>query len=185
MKLPPIRRKKFFVHRSIQLKYIGLSVIPGLILSIFCTHLLVKTGELLLRRENEVISVEVVSIAEVVDNLAAGEYSEFVSENVLRLQKELLMFQEHLNGIYLSALNEWSDTHVAILTGAFLVLIVVGLLALLYSHRIAGPMVRLRRCIDALAEGEEISLVSIRTYDEFKEIAESLERLRAYLRENK
>jgi hypothetical protein len=66
------------------------------------------------------------------------------------------------------------------------VVVVVGLLfaydAVIYAHRIVGPLVRLRHCIKAVTAGEEVTLVAIRKgdllvefKDEFNEMLKVLE----------
>ena len=43
------RRRRYFVHPSCQLRYIAFSILPALIVSLFCTSLLLYTGESILK----------------------------------------------------------------------------------------------------------------------------------------
>lgn len=60
-------------------------------------------------------------------------------------------------------------------------MIVLGIfnyfLWLVYSHRIFGPEVSIRRQIDALCKGEYDKRITLRKRDEFKEVADDLNRL--------
>lgn len=58
------------------------------------------------------------------------------------------------------------------------------LLWLIYSHRIFGPEVSLRRQIDALCKGEYDTRITLRKRDEFKEVADDLNRLAEILSSN-
>ncbi len=61
---------------------------------------------------------------------------------------------------------------ISILTLA--VLLVGGLLL---SHRIAGPLYRLRRHLEQISEGEPVREVKFRTHDYFQELAEAFNRI--------
>lgn len=65
----------------------------------------------------------------------------------------------------------------------FFVLLLVGLLSLLYSHRIAGPLFRIISCVDMLVEGKDIPPIRLRDNDQFKDLAESLDKLRIHLKD--
>ena len=58
----------------------------------------------------------------------------------------------------------------------------VGIISLIYSHSIAGPIYRLKKAIEALLEGKEISHIKLRPGDEFQDLADSLEKLRVILK---
>ncbi len=68
------------------------------------------------------------------------------------------------------------------LYGLFFILLFVGAISLLYSHRIAGPIIRLKNYIALFSEGKDVPNIQIRHYDEFKELADSLEKLRNNLK---
>jgi signal transduction histidine kinase len=75
-------------------------------------------------------------------------------------------------------LGVWNSTRNSIIIILLLVLFGVGIAALLFSHRIVGPIFRIKRYIDMLADGQDIPPVKIRKNDEFQDVADSLERLR-------
>lgn len=72
---------------------------------------------------------------------------------------------------------------VVIFAGLFGVLVCTALLSLSYSHRIVGPLFRIRRCIDMLSEDIDVLPIQIRKHDEFRDLAASLEKLRRNLKD--
>jgi methyl-accepting chemotaxis protein len=57
------------------------------------------------------------------------------------------------------------------------------LLWVVFSHRVFGPAVPIRRHIKKLIEGNYADSIKLRKYDEFKEVAEDLNQLTEALRE--
>lgn len=58
----------------------------------------------------------------------------------------------------------------------------VGIISLIYSHRIVGPIYRLNKAIEALQDGKESGRITVRPADEFQNLADSLEKLRVILK---
>lgn len=176
------QRKKYFIHPSSQIKYILMSVLPMLVTSLFCVYFLIRTGELTLKAEKAKLSVQVTSFNSTIQELKAGQYPPEVVEKIQRLKKELISLNNILSVTYFDTLNEWSKTKALIFVGLFFVFLIVGSISLLYSHRIAGPILRLKTYIDMFSEGKDVPNIQIRHYDEFKEVADSLEKLRENLK---
>jgi signal transduction histidine kinase len=118
------KRTTYFVHPSIQLKYMALSILPALIVSLFCIHVLINSAGLVLNTEK-----------------------------------------------------------VVIFSGLFIVLVCTAGLSLLYSHRIVGPLSRIRKCADMLSEDMDMLPIRVRKCDEFRDLAGSLEKLRSSLKD--
>lgn len=176
------QRKKYLVHPSSQFKYIAIGVLPAFVIGIFSLYLLLKTGEMTLQAERAKLSVEISSLNYTIQELQTEKYPPEIVEKIKGLKKELISLQNILKLTYYDTLKEWNKTKVLIFIGLFSVLIIVGIVSLLYSHRVAGPLVRLKTCIDTLSEGKDTSVIQVRRYDEFKELAESLEKLREGLK---
>jgi hypothetical protein len=177
------KRRKYFIHPSSQLKYIALSTIPALIMSLFCTYFLTNTGELALRVAGEKPLVPFYSIKQTIAALEKEGYTKDTVAQLSRLKGELNSLKKIMEAMYLDTLTEWNKTKRAIFIVVFFVLVSVGLLSLLYSHRIAGPLFRIKRSVDMLSEGKDIPPIRLRKQDEFKDLAESLDRLRNNLKE--
>ena len=54
----------------------------------------------------------------------------------------------------------------------------IAVLSLLYSHRTAGPLYRIKKCVDSFVEKKDTGPIKLRKHDEFKDLAASLEKLR-------
>ena len=63
--------------------------------------------------------------------------------------------------------------------GAMLVMVMVFafVLAVYYLHRIAGPVYRIEKTLNEMADGKEVNLVMLRKKDFFKSLAEALNKL--------
>jgi HAMP domain-containing protein len=178
-----IKRKKFLIYPSSQLKYIALSVLPALIMTLFCTYFLVTTGESILRTEKEQHFVEISSLSQALYNLETEGCPEGTAHEVRRLMNELLPLQTILATSHFAGFVKWEKTRFFILAGLFSVLLFVAVISLLSSHRIAGPILRMKRSVDMLCEGKDIAPITLRAYDEFKDLAASLDKLRVKLKE--
>jgi HAMP domain-containing protein len=177
------KRKKFFIHPSSQLKYIAFSVIPALVMTFYCTYSILESGELVLRTAKEKPLVPVYTIRQTIAALEKQGYTHDTADKVTRLKGDLDSLKKTLETTYVDTLTQWDKTRRNIFVVLLFVLVFVGLLSLVYSHRIAGPLYRIKRCVEMLAEGKNMSPIRLRKHDEFKELAASLDRLRATLKE--
>jgi HAMP domain-containing protein len=178
-----IKRKKFLIHPSSQLKYIALSVLPALIMTLFCTYFLVTTGESILKTEKEQHFVEISSVSQALYNLETEGCPQGTANELRRLMNELLPMQTILATTHFDTFVKWEKTRFFIFAGLISILLFVAIIALLSSHRIAGPIIRIRKSVEMLCEGKDIAPVTLRSYDEFKDLAASLDRLRMRLKD--
>lgn len=178
-----IRRRRYFIHPSVQIKYIGMSIIPALLISVFCIYFLIHVGDFMLRRGEHKLNLEASSINQTLQQLQTRRYPRELAEKIIQVNKDFQSFQSTLNETYYDTLKGWNETKKSALWVVCLILICVGIMSLLYSHRIAGPIYRIRQCIDMMSEGKDIPPIKLRTYDEFKEVAASLNKLREKLKE--
>lgn len=159
-----------------------MSILPAFVTSFFCIFFLLRTGELTLQAEKTKLDVEVTSFNSTIQELKTSQYPPELVDKIQNLKKELIALNNILSVTYFDTLNEWNKTKALLFVGLGFVLLFVGTISLLYSHRIAGPIVRLKSYIDMFSEGKDVSNIQIRFYDEFKEVAESLEKLRVSLK---
>ena len=177
-------RRKYFIHSSSQLKYIAMSVLPAFIMSIFCTFFVLKSGQYIIEREKYKLFIQISSFNQTIKNLEKDQqYTPEVKEKIKKLQVELRSIEDILKITYLDTIKEWEKTKLTIFIVLPLVLAILGFIALIYSHRVAGPLFRLRKSLDTLAEGKDVPSFKFRAYDEFKELAVSFERLRKSLKD--
>ena len=60
---------------------------------------------------------------------------------------------------------------------AFIIIFLISVLSIFWSHRIAGPLYRMRIILKDICEGKKVKEVRFRKSDEFKELAEDLNKL--------
>jgi methyl-accepting chemotaxis protein len=171
-------RRKYFINPSVQLKYIVMSVAPALVMSIFCIHFLIDAGQQQLRNHQERISVTFDALQKDSSQLGKAETADQRIEDIQKIIKYLTLIQKDLEARDKEIVSNWKLTQNSIILIILLALFGVGAAALIFSHRIVGPIFRIKRYIDMLADGQDIPVVKIRKNDEFQDVADSLEKLR-------
>lgn len=176
-------RKRYFVNFSIQFKYIMMSILPVLLMSLFCIYFIIQSGEFLVEKQKSKIVEEFSSIDNTIKQIQAVNLPKKDVNNQLEIfSKRLSILQEELNIQYYNLVEEWAKTRMKLMAVLFLGMLFVGIISLIYSHRIAGPIYRLKKSIEALQEGKEIGCIKVRPADEFQDLADSLEKLRVILK---
>ena len=175
-------RKRYFVNFSIQFKYIMMSVLPVLLMSLFCIYFVIQSGELLVEKQKSKIVEEFSSLDKTIKQMQAVNLPKDVNNQLEIFAKKLSILQDELHIQYYYLVEKWAETRMKLLAVLFLGVFCVGIISLIYSHRIAGPIYRLKKAIEAMQEGKEISFIKVRPSDEFQDLAESLEKLRVILK---
>ena len=64
---------------------------------------------------------------------------------------------------------------IAPVVGLTLILSVVitGIFVLIYSHKIAGPVCKITKCLEQMEKGQTLEKINLRESDEFRELAEA------------
>jgi len=172
------KRRKHLIHSSIQVKYITMSILPALILTIFCLYFLISVASFTLQSQKESLVRELAAYEELIKQAEGRKLPRPIIEHVNKLRSQMESTKKVFRSSYLETINEWNKAKILILVVFPLILLCVGTLALVYSHRITGSMHRLTMYINMLSEGKDIPQIKIRKEDEFHEIKEALERLR-------
>lgn len=73
----------------------------------------------------------------------------------------------------------------SLLTGGILSIIMAAILMLLYSHRLAGPVYHLEKHLEEMIKGNYNVKLSFRKNDEFKQLADTINKLQDALKEKK
>lgn len=178
-----LRRKHYFIHFSVQFKYLVMAMAPALLLSIFCTSFLMQSGDVFMQKAKAKLAVEIAFINETIQGLSKQDYPPGLVQKVGILKERLSVLQENLDMQYFGTLQKWAQTKMDILCLLALVLIICGIISVIFSHRIAGPIYRLRKSIEMLSEGKDIPSFAFRKRDEFQEVAASFEKLRKFIKE--
>lgn len=175
------RRKKYFIHPSFQIKYIVIALLPALITGIFCAYFLIKTGELTLQALKIKRSMFVASLNYVIEELTKQNQSPEIIAKIKKLKTEPHSPENILRKPYFDVIKGQEQIKISMLLGLFSLLILIAVICLIYSHRIAGPLIRLKKSIDMFCEGKITAAIHLRKDDEFKELADSVEKLRLVL----
>jgi len=177
------RRRHYFIHPSSQVKYIEMAVVPALVLSFICSFFLIASGDIFLMKAKAHLFNEMASLNEVLHRLNAAENARDTAATMALLEKRITVLQDNLELEYFATAQQWAKTKMLLfmlLAGGILF---SGFMALLFSHRIAGPICRLRAVAEMFAQGKDTPPIRFRTRDEFKEIADIFEKLRLSLKE--
>ena len=67
----------------------------------------------------------------------------------------------------------------------FPILFVVGVLSILLSHRIAGPLYRIERTLDKIIQGEDTEFITLRKGDELQDLAGRINELMIFIKGHK
>jgi len=176
------RRTQYFIHPSSQLKYIEMAVIPALLLSFICGFFLITSGDIFLMKEKAQIFDEIVSLQEVMQHLSVSGTGQNPVETSALLNKRLAILQNNLEMEYFSMVQQWAKTKMMLSFLLGVGLLFSGFMALLFSHRVAGPICRLKKIAEMFTQGKDIPPIKFRTQDEFKELADIFEKLRVSLK---
>ncbi|MFH1397896.1 MAG: hypothetical protein ABIH27_05035 [Candidatus Omnitrophota bacterium] len=176
-----IRRKNYLINPKIQLTYIGMCVIPALATVILATYFLVKSTEIKLYRQQESFLVGISIVDSALFQLEKAKDEATVTKRLQEAKQGLIALQSAMKYKQNQSLQALSKNRDLIILDLIAILILVGFLSLIYSHRIAGPLFRIEKNIDMLAEGKPVPPISLRRGDEFKNLAAALEKLRKKL----
>ena len=151
----PERRKQYLIDRKIQFSFLRALLISILIISVFFGYFLIKINDHL--TETLVMQYSGPSIQ------ASASSPVVIGADVGDLRAQLR--QRDLYFILQIAL-------VIILMG-----VLVGWYAIRFSHRIAGPVYRLKKSLDDAIAGDYSVRISLRKRDFLKDIADKMNQL--------
>ncbi len=118
--------------------------------------------------------------------LLASVVSIFLVHKQITLNFESLEYPQQQSLELQLILNQIANR--AMLTGV-IAMLVIGVLTLvmwiIYSHRMLGPVVPLRKHVEKLCDGNYDDRIRLRKHDEFKELAADLNRLTEILKNKK
>lgn len=69
--------------------------------------------------------------------------------------------------------------------GVLVLSLAAFVLYVLYSHRLLGPIVAIERHVQSLCQGDYSSLIALRNYDEWKNVASGLNQVTEMLKQSK
>ena len=149
------KRKSYVIDRTFQYRLIGTFLV-----SIVIALILFTSGTVLYYWASSMVG----------DNL----FREFIDIN-----KQVFVSQPNAEGELIRTpeiktiygVKRWEIIVPPILINNFLIMIVVSIIGLFYSHRIVGPIYRMNRDLQRVLDGEEGVRVALREKDQFQGLA--------------
>ncbi|PKN52771.1 MAG: hypothetical protein CVU55_05985 [Deltaproteobacteria bacterium HGW-Deltaproteobacteria-13] len=175
-------RKNYFISFSIQFKYILISVLPVLLMSLLCIYFVMDSGKSIEKQQTKIIA-ELSSIDAALKQIQAVSLPKDAQNQLAIFAKKLSILQDELNIQYYYLVEEWAKIRMQLLAVLFLGIICVSVISIIFSHRIAGPIFRLQKAIEAMQEGRDTGGIKVRPSDEYLALADSLEKLRVVLKD--
>jgi methyl-accepting chemotaxis protein len=168
-------RKRFLINLRLQLKYISLIVLPLILIGAIIINVTTTVNKLMMSTQRQQLMSQVAALEDSASALQRNPAQTVAIEKVQRDIQNLKFLSRDL-----IAMNEFQWVKLNRLIIQIILLLVIGgsILGILISHKIAGPIYRLEKVVNDMAEGKKISAVKIRRYDEFHSLADALERLR-------
>lgn len=179
------RRRTYLVNKSSQITYVIFSVVPAMVMTIFCVYFIFNNGTMILQNSREKPLVPIYHLQQSMAHLESEGCTVEHQEEIIAIKKELVILTHSMESAYEETVHRWDESRRGLYLIMIGVLICVGLWAFIYSHRVAGPLYRIHKNIDEMARGEDIPPVVLRKNDEFKDLAASLEKLRLKIQETK
>ena len=177
------RRSHFFIHASSQSKVIALSVIPALLMAVYSLYVVYVGTWPVIVASVETPRVSVMEARALLATYRSPEYAGAMTRGAMlrQLDAQLADMDQQLADGHESMIAAWGAARLRITMALFAALFLVGTLSVLTSHRLVGPLTRIRNNLNSLAAGESIPPVHLRKHDEFKDLAAALEALRQRL----
>jgi len=102
------KRRKYFIHPSSQGAYIALSILPALIMSLYCAYFLISSGELVLEAAKEKPLVPFYSIRHIIVTLEKEGCTEGTAVKLTTQPPLNILFFKSLNFFTIKRLTHWS-----------------------------------------------------------------------------
>ena len=177
------RRRKYIVNFSLQFKYVVWSLLPALVMSVFCIYFVIASGQLVLDKEKTKIFSEFAAINTTIQREQTQNLPQEAQDRMEITKRRLESFKDILGIQYYHLAEEWANTKIELFSVLLVILGCFGVISLLYSHRIAGPIVRFERAIDLIQQGKDSGRIKIRKADELQELCTALENLRLIMKQ--
>jgi len=163
-------RKHYFINKGLQLRYLFSFIIPmSIFLILFCGIMAMLSQGLVERTIIEVKSDVEAILQNNSRNL--GEQNEMYRETERQLRVKFLEYSTGDNEFIFGIIKK---TLIILGSGMLVILVVLGMLTVYMSHKIAGPNYRFGKFAESLKDGEINSRIFLRTGDEFQGTADSL-----------
>lgn len=193
---PAYRRsaRNYLIDRNFQLKYAGILAGATLLLSLGLGVLLfraysdvitqgqktVERGQLVIQQSRKVSQVVAMTIAKEYkdDPALAATYGEEAAKDEQRLQDE----QAHLERDAAALATHRKELLGGLVATLSLLVVAMGLVGIVFTHKVAGPVFKMKRLLRQVGEGKLVVREKLRKGDELQDFFEVFEAMVAELR---
>ena len=179
MKKTNYERRSYFINAGIQLRYMSVIVVSMLVAS-FVTGFVLYFGiwgAVIPEFSTESLANKLETASRLRDyeqvRMRMPENKE------LSVFKEAKLLSDHEQGVVAGIL---ASANLKLIPRLLAVILVMAVASIFISHKIAGPAYRFNRSAVSIAEGDLTTKFNLRKDDEFKDVAESLEKMAGSLR---
>lgn len=163
------KRKNYMVKRSFQVR------LMARIFSVIAVIIALLTGSLFIVNELSFKTAKS-SVSKHIESLTAGDESQNVSptdifKRTAKVGQQITKAVDDMRGNMIKAF----------IAALVLALLLTGTVFLLISHRIAGPVYRIEKSLQALEQGDLTMRVYLRDQDEFKDLGDIFNSMTASL----
>ena len=172
------KRRKFFINKRLQIRYMVSLLIPMLILVVFIGIVMYYSQRNFLRATSREMSQELKDII-VTNTMYVADEPERNAKIVVDIKKNLTKYTEGDGDV-----SKLLQTAYKILfLGLFVVIIELAFLTIFISHKVAGPIYRLVKFSEDIRAGNFKSRIFLRKGDELAEVASDFNKTGDYLQE--
>ena len=119
------RRRRYLIHPSSQFRYILMSVLPALIMTIFCTFFLIKSGEVIIRMEKERATQDIGSLNQTITQFKNAQSFTTEIKTLEILKKQLDILEENMKIRHFMYREQWAKAKIQMLAVLFIIMIIV------------------------------------------------------------
>ena len=168
-------RRRYVINWRFQLKYVVFLVIPMILLGLYVTTIGFRAASEMIVSQKRQLMFQISTLEQCLRDINLAVLDQVNIEKLVATINSIKDFSQDLIAInameFRSLVNMILLAIVVVITGAIL-------LGIFVSHRVAGPVFNLRRCIREMTKTIKTTPVKIRRGDEFQDLALDLEALR-------
>jgi methyl-accepting chemotaxis protein len=173
------KRKKFFINKRLQIRYMISLLIPMLILIVFIGLVMYYSQYKFLQATTKEMSKELKNV------LITNQM--YIEDEAERNKKSVMEIKERL-GRYMSGEGAFSKSllqtaYKILFMGLFVVIVELAFLTIFISHKVAGPVYRLEKFAEDFRNGDFTSRIYLRQGDELLDVASDFNKTGDFIRD--
>jgi len=178
-----MKRKRYIVNWKFQMKYCLYAILPVLLLGIIISIMIFNINKNIITSQNNQMMSQIASLETALRLLEKSKFDEKAIDELKNNIKNLKLLSQDLIGQSAYELNQLNKI---VINGILVLVIGMTFLGILFSHRIVGPIFRIKRIFLELTQYFKIPPVEIRVrkYDELQDFFLVLEKVRKFLEDN-